>query len=527
MEKTNLKDMIDLKIWKALQDNFAAAIKLPTFTINPNGDKITMSRDFPFFCQIVLSTEMGAKLCKNCWMREFKKLEEEKEKIKFYYCHAGLMNIMVPIIVKDEQLGAVVCCSILDGKKNVPIAKTTSKSINVKSLELLEAINEVRQLKEEQVKMYGNLLYILSNTIPEVVYEKYKTEKKVSELTILHKITQMVTSTLDLEKILASIMKFLAQTMNAQSCSTIIIDEENTSKKRYFLNQDENGNFYEKMEDLILSEVIETKNYIVIPNIRHDPRFENSEVSHKYGAIISMPLRMKDAIIGAINIYGDSVDKLKEDDLKLISIIADQVSMAVENAKQYDKIKQLAITDKLTGMFNRRHFMELLDREVLRSKRSSNPISVAILDVDDFGHYNNIYGHPTGDKLLKELSQQIKENIRSIDMAARYGGEEFVIIMPETKEDHAAVVCERVRNAIESYVFYGEEKQPAGTITVSIGLATCYDKSLNGDEIVKQADKVLYQSKSSGKNKVTIIALKNQKIENLEDVKEIEKSEKI
>ena len=181
--------------------------------------------------------------------------------------------------------------------------------------------------------------------------------------------------------------------------------------------------------------------------------------------------------------------------------------MAIHNARQYARIKQLAITDKLTGLYNGRYFLELMKNEIERSKRFKKPLSVAILDIDNFRDYNNNHGHLVGDKLLSEFAGILKKSIRNIDTAARYGGEEFVVLLPESSPKDASIVGERIRKAVQDTFFEGEEDQPLGRVTVSIGIATCLNNSLDQQEIIKEADKALYKAKQAGKNRVVSVII--------------------
>jgi diguanylate cyclase (GGDEF)-like protein len=142
-----------------------------------------------------------------------------------------------------------------------------------------------------------------------------------------------------------------------------------------------------------------------------------------------------------------------------------------------------------------------------------------MIDIDDFKVYNDTYGHIKGDNLIKQVSEIIKNNVRQVDVVGRYGGEEFIVIFPETENKIAIETMENIRKEIEQKSFEGEEKIPNKKITISVGLATCMDKTLTEDEIIDIADKLLYKAKSSGKNKImsNIIVDKNLKV----DVQEV------
>ena len=149
----------------------------------------------------------------------------------------------------------------------------------------------------------------------------------------------------------------------------------------------------------------------------------------------------------------------------------------------------------------------LLEIELNRARLFHSYVSLAIFDTDDFGCYNNTHGHPQGDVLLKEMCEIIKKNLGPIDNAGRYGGEEFIVVMPGLKPAEAKMKMEEVRKKIEDHYFQGEETQPGGRVTVSVGLATALDPSVTKEELIKQADKALYKSKANGKNKTTAVSI--------------------
>lgn len=167
---------------------------------------------------------------------------------------------------------------------------------------------------------------------------------------------------------------------------------------------------------------------------------------------------------------------------------------------QVDKLQSMAATDVLTGLTNRRQFNNRLNQEIARARRHGTPLSLALFDLDDFKRLNDFYGHPVGDRILKELGKLIRNNLRESDIPARYGGEEFVLILPETKEAEAADLLERMRILVSQTVFCLPDNPL--TITVSVGVAQLEPRQQTTFELVDTADKALYQAKNHGKNQV-------------------------
>ncbi len=172
----------------------------------------------------------------------------------------------------------------------------------------------------------------------------------------------------------------------------------------------------------------------------------------------------------------------------------------LERAKE--KLRNLAVTDGLTGLYNYRHFKDVLGMEIRRSERHKSPLSLIMFDIDYFKHYNDTHGHLAGDKVLQKIAQLVSNNIRKIDLAARYGGEEFAIILPNTNGENAKIVAEKLRRLVEMYKFPFQESQPNDTITISVGVSSHPSSGRTFEELVSCADKRLYMAKANGKNVV-------------------------
>lgn len=161
---------------------------------------------------------------------------------------------------------------------------------------------------------------------------------------------------------------------------------------------------------------------------------------------------------------------------------------------------RLATTDELTGLYNRRHFLEKLDEEIARYLRYSTPLSVALIDVDHFKHINDEHGHDVGDYVLRELSSIIKKAVRNTDTVCRYGGEEFLIAFPHTNLRSTEHIMERLRHKIDKHFFYYDHTNIP--VTVSIGISEAHVEIQTANTLLKLADKALYTAKKDGRNRV-------------------------
>ncbi|OAV55524.1 PleD family two-component system response regulator [Rhizobium sp. WYCCWR10014] len=167
---------------------------------------------------------------------------------------------------------------------------------------------------------------------------------------------------------------------------------------------------------------------------------------------------------------------------------------------------ELAVTDPLTGLYNRRYLDNHLNVLFNRSMARGRPLSVLITDIDRFKHVNDTYGHDGGDEVLREFSNRVRSTIRGADLACRYGGEEFVVVMPDTSPEIAAAVAERLRAAIENAPFMLKHAGEALNVTASFGIASRITSVLTPDQLMKQADLALYEAKNTGRNRVVAAA---------------------
>jgi len=167
---------------------------------------------------------------------------------------------------------------------------------------------------------------------------------------------------------------------------------------------------------------------------------------------------------------------------------------------------ELAVTDPLTGLYNRRYLDNHLNVLFNRSMARGRPLSVLITDIDRFKQVNDTYGHDGGDEVLREFANRVRSTIRGADLACRYGGEEFVVVMPDTSPEIAATVAERLRAAIESAPFMLKHAGQALNVTASFGIASRIAAVLTPDQLMKQADLALYEAKNTGRNRVVAAA---------------------
>ena len=182
-----------------------------------------------------------------------------------------------------------------------------------------------------------------------------------------------------------------------------------------------------------------------------------------------------------------------------LATVVRQLASAVKNAELYNQVIELSLTDGLTGVYNRRYFELLLQKEVERTQRYNRQLATIMIDIDHFKEYNDSFGHPAGDEALRRVAEDILSGARrGLDVATRYGGEEFAVILPETAPDGAWIVAENIRKKIDS------DSRFLRKVSVSLGVASLTGDQLSHTILVEQADLALYQAKSQGRNRTVI-----------------------
>lgn len=256
------------------------------------------------------------------------------------------------------------------------------------------------------------------------------------------------------------------------------------------------------LNETLLGHVVTTGQSILIRHLGQEAGqlpFTFRRWGQMMNSVLAVPLPGRQGPTGAISVQAARPYAFDEEDQRLLEMLASHTAVALENAMLFEQTHQMAITDELTGLYNRRQLFNLGAREVQRARRFNRPLSAVMMDLDDFKRINDTYGHAVGDEVLRQWAQRVAQSIRDIDVLGRYGGEEFALVLPETRLDAAVRLAERLRQLVSSRPFVTS----AGPLrlTMSLGVAAWHPQLPSIQALFREADQALYLAKRSGKNR--------------------------
>jgi diguanylate cyclase (GGDEF)-like protein len=248
--------------------------------------------------------------------------------------------------------------------------------------------------------------------------------------------------------------------------------------------------------------IIANKFTLFLKDINDDFRFKDLKKEFfKFKSMIAIPLIENKKIIGILKFFSEEAHAFDKEDARLLNYLGDLCTTAAQNSILYQKTKDLAIRDGLTGLYLRKFFVERLDEEMRRAKETATALSFLLIDIDHFKDCNDTHGHLFGDKVLRILGEFLKDNMRDVDIIGRYGGEEFAVILPNTAMNGSRFVAERLRENFSKLIINVNENEGI-KLTLTVG-GIEYEKTIKLMELINKADKALYYSKENGRNKVT------------------------
>jgi diguanylate cyclase (GGDEF)-like protein/PAS domain S-box-containing protein len=299
--------------------------------------------------------------------------------------------------------------------------------------------------------------------------------------------------------------------LEVMKCSLMVLDDQTktlTIAGARGLSDQTVRETKEKLGEMIAGVVAQEGQPLLVKNIEYDRKFQRANRTSYLGrSFMIVPIKLGERVVGVINV----ADKILKDspskaaklnfertftdvDLRILSAIGREVSVAFENVKLYKELSSLAVTDPLTHIYNYRQFAKSLDYELKRCHRNNIPLCVILIDIDGFKAYNDDFGRSEGDALLKNLGQILQGQLREVDIVCRYAGDEFAVILPDTDLEGAQRAGQKIRNAVARCSFKRE-------VTLSCGIAS-HAGEMSQYQLIHNANKALDRAKREGKNRI-------------------------
>ena len=387
----------------------------------------------------------------------------------------------------------------------------------------------------KKVSEVENNIYNEKRDYLEIYERNIELEKEIAERTeelndankrmfTLQHIWEMMNSSTPLENVLEAIVNSTQGEPGYMRCVIISKCEDENGEYLQILAQSNDG-LIERLNNIIGSPGIQTRRLAydnesvfadtmrqrkiiqtksidqslksVLPEL--SPEIVTKIISNQpVKSVIVVPLITQTKGFGWFCVFS-AREELAGTEMDFLGLFAKQIEMAITIADLFQAVRDQAVTDALTGLYNRRYFEESLEKEVQRAKRQQQPFSIIGIDLDFLKKINDTYGHFYGDLAIKTIADVLKANARSVDVPARIGGEEFDVLLPGIASDGAMIAAERIRSAIEK-----TEIETIGHITGSLGVATYFEHTENVDELLELTDQAMYTSKRNGRNRVTL-----------------------
>jgi len=235
-----------------------------------------------------------------------------------------------------------------------------------------------------------------------------------------------------------------------------------------------------------------------------DLRFTENPAGDEMKSEMVVPLTTHGSTLGTLNLASATSRAFTEADFEILQRCGQLAAVALENNNLLQRARDLSLVDSLTGIYNHRHFENVLKAEISRARRHSRTLALFMIDVDNFKRVNDTFGHPIGDVVLKGIAGILRTGLRGSDLLARYGGEEFVVVLQETDRESSRGVAEKLCREVEEKACFPDGRGGQVRATVSLGVAFYPLDAGNGEELVARADQALYRAKTSGKNRVSL-----------------------
>ncbi len=376
--------------------------------------------------------------------------------------------------------------------------------------EVEDFLKDLHRPETEVVKgMTANLLWRM---VEEREARERAAKRTLEEQMLLYDISILLANAEKSEHALQLIVEAAMSLLEMAAGSAALFDEERGEMRmaalRGFRGEKPPLHVWTVRPGGLTAHILSNNQPTVIEELDNNPKFDTSHLKDQgFRSLVAVPLRAEGRIVGILYVDDFRPRRFADRELNLMGLLGALAASAVEKVLMLERAEEMAVTDELTKVYNHRYFARSLLTELKRAERHGEQLGLCMIDVDHFKKFNDKHGHLKGNEVLIEIARIMRTAMRETDVVARYGGEEFAVILPKTSKAQAAALAERMREAVEELNFPGAESQPLKRLTVSIGVASYPDDCIAADsvaDIIELADQALYQSKSGGRNRVTV-----------------------
>lgn len=319
---------------------------------------------------------------------------------------------------------------------------------------------------------------------------------------VLFEIGKLVGSDLDPGILLSRIAELICQLIGAKACSVMLLDASRSrllAKAAYGLRTERMHTLSFAVGEGVAGWVVERGEAALIGDVTKDTRFVTLPANQTpIASMLCVPLLARNERVGVVTATSEAVNAFHADDLELVKFIAMTIALDIENVR----LHRVAVTDPLTGAYNREFLLQRLPGEIEQAVDRDHALSLAMVDVDHFKAVNDQYGHGIGDVVLAEVAKRLRGAIRAGDLLVRYGGEEFLVVLPKADAGRAWEVGERMRQRVCERAFDIGDGM-ALLLRVSVGIAQ-WRRGENMADVIERADVALYEAKERGRNRVEV-----------------------
>jgi len=409
------------------------------------------------------------------------------------------LNFSRELFIITLYLVFIVLLRILDMHNDL---YTLRELDNQKHLsELKKEYDQLMQARNERQEQFEKLKEVNS----QLEEMNRKLTSSLAEFFTLQQISQAISSIFDMNELLKFVNDIILGVMGVATSNIALYNKEGNRLKvqvTNISNARERALLTDNINSPALKECLD-KGMTIIDNSVDTNKYSFTK-GRNVKSLMCVPLQVKGNTYGLILIEHTITNAFDENSVRLLEVITQQVSIAIENAKLYEKLQDYANTDGLTQVYNRAYFQKRLYEELSRARQQGYEVSIIFFDIDDFKIYNDTYGHLFGDMILQSIALAVKDSVRKDDVVARFGGEEFIILLPYTGKEVAYEKAEELRRKISELVICDQNNNVASSVSVSMGVSTFPTLAKNEIELLNSADKALYAAKERGKNCVSL-----------------------